>query len=213
MTNKLVQKSLLKGTREFEIVDDTVKVRISAPFREEETLTVMLTVLNSEPVISKSELAFTSRVNNEPLLSLQLAKPNAEEFNAFVNLLKQRAHDEFNAFAGLKSRTSAAPGGSLDEEPPEFDEPDSRRTVSQKKHITSEGITGAIDMLSAYVDRQEIGAFMAALEALQADPMNESLLSRMVDEFEALGPRQGAVLTYAPYIGLLMSDDPFSKSY
>jgi hypothetical protein len=213
MTKKLVQKSLFKGTREFEIVDDTVKVRITAPFREEETLTVMLTVLNAEPVISKSELAFTSRVNNEPLLSLQLAKPNAEEFNAFVNLLKQRAHDEFNAFAGLKSRTPVAPGGNLNEEPPEFDEADSKRTVSQKKHITSEGITGAIDMLSAYVDRQEISAFMTALEALQADPMNESLLSNMVDEFEALGPRQGAVLTYAPYIGLLMSDDPFSKSY
>ena len=40
--------------------------------------TVMITVLNKEPVISKSLLEFTSRVNNEPLLSMFLAKPNPE---------------------------------------------------------------------------------------------------------------------------------------
>ena len=110
MASKLVQKSLFRGTREFEIVDDVVNVRIKTPFNKEETLTVMLTVLNPEPVISKSLLAFTSRVNNEPLLSLYLAKPNPEEFNAFVNLLKQKAHDEFNAFAGLKSSTPSGLG-------------------------------------------------------------------------------------------------------
>ena len=213
MTSKLVQKSLFKGTREFEIVDDVVNVRIKTPFNNEETLTVMLTVLNPEPVISKSLLAFTSRVNNEPLLSLYLAKPNPEEFNAFVNLLKQRAHDEFNAFAGLKSRTHPGLDGNVYEEPPEFDEPDSKRTAGTKKHIKAERIEEAVRMLSEHLGKEEIGPFLTSLEALQEDPLNESHLSRMIDEFEALGPRQGAVLTYAPYIGLLMSDDPFSKSY
>jgi hypothetical protein len=213
MANKLVQKSLLRGTREFEIVGDTVNVRIKEPFNTEETLTVMLTVLNPEPVISKSELAFTSRVNNEPLLSLFVAKPNAEDFNAFVNLLKQRAHAEFASFAGLKAGTSPGPGGSLHEEPPEFDERDTRRTVRNRRHITAESIESAIHMLDKHVGREAIGPFLSALEALQEEPLNESLLSRMVDEFEALGPRQGAVLTYAPYIGLLLSDDPFSNSY
>ena len=32
---KLIQKDLLKGTREFEIVDDVVNVRIKKPFKEE----------------------------------------------------------------------------------------------------------------------------------------------------------------------------------
>ena len=213
MGNKLVQKSLLRGTREFVIVGDTVNVRIKEPFNTQETLTVMLTVLNPEPVISKSELAFTSRVNNEPLLSLFLAKPNPEDFNAFVNQLKQRAHAEFAAFAGLKAGTSSAPGGSPHEEPPEFNEPDSRRTVRNRRHITAESIESAIRMLDNHVGREAIGPFLSALEALREDPLNEALLSRMVDEFEALGPRQGAVLTYAPYIGLLLSDDPFSNSY
>jgi hypothetical protein len=173
----------------------------------------MLTVLNPEPVISRSVLAFTSRVNNEPLLSLHLAKSNPEEFNAFVNLLKQKAQEEFHAFAGLKSSTPSGLGGNVYDEPPEFDTPDSKRTAGTKKHIKAERIEEAVRMLSEHLGKEEIGPFLTALEALQEDPLNESHLSRMIDEFEALGPRQGAVLTYAPYIGLLMSDDPFSKSY
>ena len=33
-------------------------------------------------------------------------------------------------------------------------------------------------------------------------------MPRLVKAFDALGPRQGAVLTYAPYIGILLSYDP-----
>ena len=75
MATKLVQKHLIKGTQEFEIVGDTVNIHIKSPFRKEETLTVMLAVLNVEPVISQSRLEFVSRVNNEALISLYLAKP------------------------------------------------------------------------------------------------------------------------------------------
>lgn len=213
MVSRLVQKHLFKGTQEFEIVDDAVNVRIKSPFNQEETLTVMLTVLNPEPVIHKSVLEFTSRVNNEPLLSLFLAKPNPADFNAFVNLLKQKAQDEFNAFAGLKSSTPAGLDGNVYEEPPEFATPDLKGATTKKKHITAEGIENAIAMLSEHVGKERIGPFLSALEALHSDPLNDALLSRMIDEFEALGPRQGAVLTYAPYIGILLSDDPFSNSY
>ena len=88
---KLTQKLFLKGSREFEIIDDRVEVRIKMPFKEMESMTVMLSVLNPEPVISKSGLDFTSRVNGEALLSLFLGKPNTEAFNAFVNKLQQKA--------------------------------------------------------------------------------------------------------------------------
>lgn len=213
MTNRLIQKHLFKGTREFEIVDDKVNVRFKTPFGKEETLTVMLTVLNPEPVIGRSELSFTSRVNSEPLLSLYLANPNAQAFNAFVNLLKEKAQDEFNAFAGLKSGSKPSTlGRNVYGEPPEFDTRDLSDAVRTPRKVSAEGVENAIRMLSAYVDTKEIGPFLAALEALQADPGSESGLSRMIDEFKALGPKQGAVLTYAPYVGLLMSDDPFSGS-
>jgi hypothetical protein len=210
MASKLIQKHLFKGTREFEIVDDEVRVRIKA-LNKEESLTVMLAVLNPEPIIRKSLLEFTSRVNNEPLLSLYLAKPNPEEFNAFVNLVKQKAQDAFKAFAGLKPGARAELAGNVHEEPPEFETLASPYAIKNKKELAPERIEEAIRMLLAHVGREKIAPFISALEALQADPQNAAYLSRMVDEFDALGSSQGAVLTYAPYIGVLLSDDPFTR--
>lgn len=98
---KLVQKSLLKGTREYELLDDEVRVRISAPFEKKER-SVTLAILNPEPVVNGSQLEFHSRVKCGPLLSLQIDKPSAAEFNAFVDAVKEKALKEFNAFAGIE---------------------------------------------------------------------------------------------------------------
>ena len=98
---KLVQKSLLKGTQEFELLDDEVLVRIKTPFKEKK-ISVTLAILNPEPVINGSRLDFHSRVKCGPLMSLYLNKPNREEFNAFVDAVKEKALKEFNAFAGIK---------------------------------------------------------------------------------------------------------------
>ena len=101
MSMKLIQKHIFKGTQEFELLDDEVHVRIKAPFKEKE-FTVPLAILNPEPVTDDSHLHFHSRVKCGPLLSLRLGKPNAEEFNAFVDAVKERALKQFNAFAGIK---------------------------------------------------------------------------------------------------------------
>ena len=98
---KLIQKSLFKGTQEYELLDDEVRVRIKSLFHKKE-LTVTLAILNPEPVINNSRLEFHSRVKCGPLLSLYLNKPNAREFNAFVDAVKQKALKEYNAFAGIK---------------------------------------------------------------------------------------------------------------
>ena len=103
MTTTLVQKHLFKGLQEFKIINDHVDIRIKSPLKKEETLTVMLTVLNPEPMIRRSSLDFNSRVNGEALISMFMENPNTEEFNAFVSTLKQRAEEEYTAFAGLKS--------------------------------------------------------------------------------------------------------------
>ena len=99
MTMKLVQKRFLKGTREFEIIDeDAVYVRIKGLLKEEK-VTVSLSMLNPEPVVNGSELEFYSDYKGRPLISLLLNNPNAEEFNAFVDTLKKEIIGEDDTLA------------------------------------------------------------------------------------------------------------------
>ena len=104
---KLIQKSLLKGTQEFELRDDSINVRIKTPFKEK-VRSVELAILNPEPVVNGSTLDFHSRVKCGPLLSLHLNKPNPAEFNAFVEAVKEKALAEYNAFAGIKKKAIRA---------------------------------------------------------------------------------------------------------
>ena len=97
---KLIQKHLVKGTQEFELLDDEVLVRIRAPFKHKE-LSVPLAILNPEPEINGSMLEFHSRVKCGPLLTLYRNKPSPDEFNAFVDAIKEKAQKEFNDFAGI----------------------------------------------------------------------------------------------------------------
>lgn len=204
-TMKLVQKHLLKGTREFEIADELVHVRIRTPFREEKA-TVVLSMLNPEPAVNGSRLEFYSRVKGHPLLALYRNKPDAESFDRFVDTLKRRARAEYDAFAGLRhGASSAGPAANSYAEPPEFDEPRKPRG----KPVDAAGIDSSIRMLRQYVDGDEIEALIEALEALKSNPDDESNFERLVTAFDGLGSRQGAVLTYAPYVTILLSDDPF----
>jgi len=209
MSMKLVQRQFLRGSREFEIVDDAINVRIKTPFKEEK-ITVVLTVLNPEPVVNMPFLEFHSRVKCGPLLSLLLDKPNTEEFNAFVDELKRRAREEYNAFAGLKSGSipEGLTGNSY-EEPPDFDESGKSRTGRSVRPVSAARADEAIQMLIQHLDAEEIKPLLTALEALKQDPQNETCFNQLIKAFDALGPRQGAVLTYAPYVSVLLSDDPF----
>lgn len=211
---KLIQKHLFKGTQEFEIVGDHIKVRIKAPFKDEELSTVMLTVLNPEPVITSSSLNFTSRVNSETLLSFYLGKPDAEAFNAFIGSLKQKARDEYQAFAGLKSVNPAtAPAGNVFDEPPVFTDPHMDRPTMVSKDLNPARLDESIQMLKQYLNSEDIGEFMAALEALKAEPNDQALQIKVINAFNDLGPYQGAVLSYAPYVGILMSDRMAGSPY
>jgi hypothetical protein len=209
MMIKLTQRHLLKGVREFELVDDHVNVRTKVPFGEEETLTVMLNVLDPEPVISKSCLDFNSRVNGESLISLFLGKPNTEEFNAFVSAIKERAREEFSSFAGIRSnRQSPMLGVGLGDEPTEFHDSDQVQSSRDRQNLDPERIHEAIMLLKQYLEPEEIAPFLQALEALKEDPSSEVLLTKAVNAFNELGPNQGAVLTYAPYVTVVLSGGP-----
>ena len=99
-TMKLKQSNLLKGSQEFELLDDAIQVRTKTPFKEKRT-SVMLATLNPDPVVNGSRLEFYGRVKCSPVLSFHIDKPDPESFNAFVEALKERAVKEFNAFAGI----------------------------------------------------------------------------------------------------------------
>ncbi len=211
MTTKLTQKHFFKGTQELELIEDYVNIRTKAPFKDEEEIRVGLSVLKPEPVISKSHLVFNSRVNGCPLISLYLGKPNTEEFNAFVGELRQRALEEFSAFAGLR-----APGNSSGTEHgndgyPEDGESAEEHIIKTKKNIDAARVEEAMEMLAAQMDLHDIEPFVSALEALKEEPNNRTLLVQVLHAFNDLGPRQGPVLAYAPYVSVLLSDDPFEK--
>jgi hypothetical protein len=211
MSTKLIQKHMLKGTTEYEIFDDYIAIRAKSKFSQtdSETLTVTLAVLNPEPVITRTHLEFISRVNGETLLSLALSRPNVMEFNNFVNTLKQRALAEYNAISGISVKAKSAElNGNLYEEPPEFDEL-SPADISKAKSVSVEGVENAINMLETYVSNEEIQPLISALVELKKAPQDHSKLVEVATVFNDLGPSQGAVLTYAPYITIMLSDDPF----
>lgn len=208
MSTKLTQKHLLKATHEFEIVDDQVNIHVISRFKKE-TLSVTLAVLNPEPVITRSHLEFVSRVNGEALLSLALSRPNVTEFNNFVNTLKQRAQAEYNAISGISvAAKSTTLTDGFDQEPPEFSEV-SPKDISKAKKIDVESVKNSISLLETYVNNEDTKPLIAALVSLKQAPEDHSKLVEVATVFNELGSSQGAVLTYAPYIILMLSDDPF----
>lgn len=209
MTMKLIQKSFLNGTREFELVDDVVNVRIKKLFKEEK-LTVGLPILSPEPVVNGSELEFHDRFKGHLLLSLLLNKPSAEKFNAFVDALKQSALGKGTPFAGIEtaspeSSRSDALARNVYEEPPEFEESDETREKISFQPVEAERVDDDITMLKTYLDEDDIKPLLDSLETLKAEPQNEAAFQKMVDAYNDLGITTGAVLTYAPYLNVLIS--------
>ncbi|MFK7795345.1 MAG: hypothetical protein AB8B89_08355 [Gammaproteobacteria bacterium] len=208
MSLKLTQKHLLKPTHEFELDDDQINIRIKSRVKEE-MLSVTLAVLNPEPVITKTHLEFLSRVNGEPLVALALSKPNVAEFNDFVNAVKKRALEEYNSISGINVVTKPAElNNNSTEQPPEFDET-SPADISKAKKVDVESIKHSINMLQTYINNDEIKPLISALASLQQTPQDHSKLVEVAIVFDKLESSQGAVLTYAPYIILMLSDDPF----
>ncbi|MCB1866696.1 MAG: hypothetical protein KDG50_14855 [Chromatiales bacterium] len=179
MTARLVQKHLIHGTREFELVDDCVNIR-SRKGLKDEALTVVLSAVDPKPVAKGSTLAFVSAISREPLIEFFVNKPTPEEFDAFVSKVRERALDE------------------------DFGRPRVRETG---RTVKVEQVQIAIDMLRTYVTDAEITPLLQSLEALKQDPNNLARLADMYAAFNGLGLIQGAVLNYAPYVGTLMSDD------
>jgi len=86
-----------------------------------------------------------------------------------------------------------------------------RKSPTNKKlqSIQVADIDIALEMLKRYLNAQDINPLLSSLEALRNDPQNEAHQAQVMSAFDALGPLQGAALTYAPYLHIFVSDDPF----
>lgn len=77
------------------------------------------------------------------------------------------------------------------------------------QNIDPAKIHDSIRMLNEYVKDNSTAHLISALEALEEDPGNELLLAQVSTALNDLGVMKGAVLTYAPYVWLMLSEDPF----
>ena len=86
-----------------------------------------------------------------------------------------------------------------------------RKSRNNKKlqSIKAADIDIALQMLKKYLDRQDIRPLLSSLETLKTEPQNEAYQAQVINAFNDLGPLQGAALTYAPYLNIFVSDDPF----
>jgi len=177
MNTKIIQKHLIKGTREFEIIGDEINYQIKSPLGKQ-ALTVPLSALNPEPVVSDSMLSFVSRVNGEALIELFLDKPDKTTFEAFVGTLQELINKD--DFGRLRPK---------------------KRPIT----IDLEQLDITINMLNTYIDPDEIQPLLTALTTLQTTPDDIKCLQDLADAFNALGFVQTSVLTYAPYINSMLS--------
>lgn len=79
-----------------------------------------------------------------------------------------------------------------------------------RHNIDAASIEESLAMLERYLAAEDIGAVVAVLREMLERPEDGTLLPRLSAAVDELGILQGAVLTYAPVIVGLLSDDPFS---
>jgi len=205
---KIKQKQLFKGEREFEIIDDSIQIEIKSFFNKEK-LTLQLAKINPRPVLNGNELEFHDAFNAEKLFSLLLNNPTANAFDAFVHSLRQGILNHSGALTNARDKSlqegqKEAPGWNVYDEPPDFEETRQQEKISFQL-VKAERVQEDIVMLKTYLDERDIEPLLKQLEALSAAPQDEAVFQLVVHAYDELGFHQGAVLTYAPYLKILLS--------
>jgi hypothetical protein len=77
------------------------------------------------------------------------------------------------------------------------------------RSVSASEIDESISMLKQYLDVQELAPLLGVMRELSKHPDDDALLASLAEVVDGLGVMQGAVLTYAPIIAGLLSDDPF----
>jgi hypothetical protein len=83
--------------------------------------------------------------------------------------------------------------------------------MTESNHrIDASTIEESLSMLERYIASDKLAPLLGVLRELIEKPDDAALLARLAEVVDDLGVLQGAVLTYAPAIAGLLSDDPFS---
>jgi hypothetical protein len=82
---------------------------------------------------------------------------------------------------------------------------------SSFRAVDLQRIETSIMMLKQYLAEDDIAPLIDVLESIAADPRNEALHGQLSDVFDGLGRLQGAVLTYAPYISIVLAGRLFDN--
>jgi len=175
MTPKLVQKHPLKGTREFQLIDNEIQYTIQSPLKTT-SLSVLLDILEPDPVISGSMLTFISKVNKEPLVELFLDKPDKEAFDEFVEKTRQKImENDLGRF----------------------------RVTNEGVNVNLAMLNESIEMLQKNVDTSEIELLLSALIELKTKPSDIQYQRKVAETFNELGFAQSQVIFHAPYLNVL----------
>lgn len=204
----LRQKQLFKGARVFEIVDDIIHVNIKSLFNKER-ITVALSNLNPEPVVNGDELTFYDSQTSKPVFSLFMNKPNPGEFDAFVTAMRQAMLEQPRPLDSVRDEPLSdsqppAPGDNVYDEPPEFADNEGQQKPDFQP-VNPQRVGEDIAMLKTYLDQGDIQLLLESLKKLESEPGNEEAFHKVVDAYNAAGFQQGAILTYAPYLKVLLS--------
>jgi hypothetical protein len=71
-------------------------------------------------------------------------------------------------------------------------------------------IDESIELLNQHLDAEAIAPLISVLQAIADNPYDASLLDQLSEVFADMGFLQGAILTYAPYVAIILPDDPFA---
>lgn len=75
--------------------------------------------------------------------------------------------------------------------------------------VNPQHLETSVYMLRTHAQNAETTPLIELLEALQKDPDSAAALADVINTFNSLGSAQGLVLTYAPYVGTLITDGLF----
>ena len=81
-------------------------------------------------------------------------------------------------------------------------------TTSQRK-IDPARIGFSITQLEEHFGKAGAAPLVDVLEAMKLNPQDNALLEELSEAFNGLGIMQGAVLTYAPYLAVILSGSSF----